>query len=965
MSSWKTPTDESIEEVLSSVRKPGDRRYFFGRLKNPLWLQPLSERDYFNDPPNSVTLPEGSVHFPFWPELEYLKNVCGESSDDVIGILLSLPAVDNPRVYDGILEIALNLPGSQSGRLKPKILEYAAIENQFLAHRYQELISHWVAEQEITAALELAEVLVEFAPDPEYSRKQMLYEEDPRNFTALLKPYPRMEQWEYITLMQKGIRALAESEPFKTSCLLMKATVNMIYMEMYRADLAKRGEQDYSHIRYPKLRGREGSYTQPRESLVYTLTFACEKVYEKSDESTIAELDNALRNQRWKLFRRLRQHLYSLHPNDQTRPWIREAILQHTDYSQWQHDYEFQQMIRRSCESIGASLLSKEERERIFDSIRSGPSKDLFREWVGDNFTEDLYEQRRRTFHRMQFTPFASVLFGDYLSYFEKSTAESDESITDDEFATFGEIKGGPVVQKSPRPIEDLAELPDEELLDYINEWQDSFRDPKDWLIEISFEGLANAFQSIFRDRIVADDNSHRFWMENRERISRPIYVKTMVEEMREQISQNRITRLGEWLDFCEWVLSHPDIEELGHEYDEQNRESPNWRNSRTAVIQLIEACFDVEVGVPITFQDQFGKLLNILCTGFDYRLDSNSPIFPNQRDMIMEAINNTRSRALEVLIKFGLWTKRKDPSATVPFVTNILESRFSAEAEYRLTPPERAILGMYFGSVVGLDETWAAEYSREFFPQDKMPEWAQAFGSCLKVFGPRRPFFDFLEADYEFALQNMDEFADSGEFGIDSIDALGQHLFMYYMWGMYPLTGEDSLLERFYLKTDQDRSHWGNLFDHVGRSLRNSGDHINEELLTRAVAFFNWRYDQREPRELRHFSFWMQAECLDTEWRLKSYSRIIDLIGEPTALVSVESDALLTMLPEFTPGVLECLLKLTSLLGDSTFYIDTETARKILQVGLASGDESTRRNAEAARENLLRAGRIDFLDLG
>ena len=965
MSSWKTPTDESIEEVLSSVRKPGDRRYFFGRLKNPFWLQPLSERGYFNDPPNSVTLPEGSVHFPFWPELEYLKNVCGESADDVIDILLSLPAVDNSRVYDGILEIALKLSGSRSGRLKPKILEYAAIENQFLAHRYQELISHWVAEQEITAALELAKMLVEFAPDPEHSRKQKLYEEAPRDFAASLEPHPLMEQWEYITLMQNGIRPLAESEPFKTSCLLMKATVNMIYSGTYRADLDKRGEEDYSHIRYPNLRRRENSYTQPRESLVYTLTFACEKVYEKSDESTIAELDNALRNQRWKIFRRLRQHLYSLHPNDQTRPWIREAILQHTDYSQWQHDYEFQQMIRRSCESIGASLLSKEERARIFDLILNGPSKDAFQEWTGDNFTEDLYEQRRRTFHRMQFTPFASVLFGDYLSYFEELTAESDESITDDEFAPFGEIRGGIVVQKSPRPIEDLAELSDEELLDYINEWQDSFRDPKDWLIEISFEGLANAFQSIFRDRIVADDNSHRFWMENRERISRPIYVRTMVEEMREQVSQNRITWLGEWLDFCEWILSHPDIEELGHEYDEQNRENPNWRNSRTAVIQLIEACFDVEVDVPITFRDQFGKLLNILCTGFDYRLDSNSPIFPNQRDMIMEAINNTRSRALEVLIKFGLWSKRKDSSATVPFVTNILESRFSSETEFPVTPPERAILGMNYGKVVGLDEIWAAEHSNDFFPQDKMPEWLQAFGNLLQFSRPHSLLFEFLENDYEFALQNLDEFAYSGEFSLDPIDALGQHLFMYYMWRMYPLTGEDSLLERFCLKTDETRSHWANLFDHVGRLLRNSGDHINEELSDRAVAYFNWRCDQGEPKELVNFAFWMQSECLDPEWRLMSYSKVIDLIEEPRRRVSLETDTLLTMLPEFTPGVIKCFLKLTNMMGDSTFYMNTETARAILQAGLASSDEATRKNAEDARENLLRAGRIDFLDLG
>ena len=228
--------------------------------------------------------------------------------------------------------------------------------------------------------------------------------------------------------------------------------------------------------------------------------------------------------------------------------------------------------------------------------------------------------------------------------------------------------------------------------------------------------------------------------------------------------------------------------------------------------------------------------------------------------------------------------------------------------------------MGVNYGHVIGLDKTWAAEHSSHFFPQDNLPEWLQAFGNLLQVFNPHNLLFEFLENDYDFALHNIGEFADFGEFSLDPIDALGQHLFSYYMWDMYPLTGEDSLLERFYRKTDQARVRWGNLFDHVGRSLRNSGDHISEELSDRVVAYFNWRYDQEEPIELGNFAFWLEAKCLDTEWRIMSYSKIIDLIEEPSPLVSLETDALLTMLPEFTPVVIECFLKLTSMLRDSTF---------------------------------------------
>ena len=149
MNHWKRPTDESIEKVLGSVRKETDRRYFFSQLKNPLWLQPLVERGYFNSPPVSSHLPDGSLQFPSWPELEYLKNVSRDAPEEVTNVVSNLPEVDNPIVYDGILDIALQLPGELSGRLGQKMLEYASLSNQFLPHRYAELLAHWVAESRL------------------------------------------------------------------------------------------------------------------------------------------------------------------------------------------------------------------------------------------------------------------------------------------------------------------------------------------------------------------------------------------------------------------------------------------------------------------------------------------------------------------------------------------------------------------------------------------------------------------------------------------------------------------------------------------------------------------------------------------------------------------------------------------------------------------------------------------------
>ena len=253
-----------------------------------------------------------------------------------------------------------------------------------------------------------------------------------------------------------------------------------------------------------------------RKLSVQTLTFACEMVFERSPE-LIAVLNETLCNQRWRVFHRLRQHLYALHPNEQTKPWIRDLILAHDDYARWEHHYEFQRMIRTACERFGAALLTEEERTQVLDAILEGPSKANYREWLGEQFTEEKFEQRQRYFHRMQLRPFATVLFGEYASYFRELEGESDDRISDENYSPVGESGGGWVSHRSPRSTEDLGNLEDEELLEFINEWQDERRDEDDWLVEINIEALAEAFQMVFKESIILDPQRLRFWIENRE----------------------------------------------------------------------------------------------------------------------------------------------------------------------------------------------------------------------------------------------------------------------------------------------------------------------------------------------------------------------------------------------------------------------------------------------------------------
>ena len=975
MKSWKKPTDEMVDKTLKLVKKGTGSRYFFSRLKNPLWIQPLVERGYFQSPPSKIKYfddysDDVYVQYPSWPELQYLKNVSRDVPDEVINVVLELPETDNPSVYSEILEIVLQLHGEQSVKLKPKILESIDIDHQFLARRYADLLSHWTSENQTSAALELTKVFVKFTPDPQSETKQKRRRENPTPeaiWETSLDPSPQISSRTYREIMSTGVRSLAKKEPYRVARILTDATANMIRLQMHQEDMDQ--EEDYSEAWCKRLHELDRNHEGHKATLVHTLVFACEQVYEKPSDSVEA-LDTTLRNQQWNIFKRLRQHLYAQFPNEKTQPWIRELILEHKEYHLWEHRYEFQRMIQSACEHFGEKLLTEAERTQIFDAIRSGPSKANYQEWVeglGEEFTEERFQQRQRDFHRKQFKPFEPLLFGKYATYFQELEVKATDPISDEDYPPL-KTRGGYVSNRSPRSTEDLANFTDEKLLTYINKWEENelFSEGNSF-VEIDIEGLAGAFQTVFKETIIPDANRLWFWLKNRERIERPIYVRMMIHAMQAEVEEKNFDKLNEWLAFSEWVLSQPDQgnednHELGRQGDE-SRDNPDWYNSRMAINRFIEAC--LEEDVPLSARGQLAKLLEMLCTQFDRHLNQNL----NHNDLISKGINSTRSRALEILVKFGFWLRQHDSESEAPEVTTIIEKRFALQTDHPLTLPEHAILGRNYSWIFNLNKTWAKKHKSEFFPQDKLPEWLAAFSSFIGSHNPHKVAFDIFLNDFDFALQHIADCEKQDHTEEEWIDTLGQHLFRYYLWGMYPLResvemgNRYSLLERYYQATSSHPEYWANLFYYVGDFLWQT-EQINKVIKDKILAFFDWRFEVKESTELQQFSFWLEAECLEAEWRLEAYSKILEICQLDDVSVAIQADILCKMFPDHTAQVLQCFVKLTDRRGDNNTYIQTKEAKTILKTGLNSSDESVRQNAERVRENLLRKGRFDLLDL-
>ena len=826
MTSWKKPTNEMIDKALDSIKKETARKYFFSRLENPLWLKPLAERGCFKYPPKTQRFDDGTVIYPYWHEIQYLKNVCSEMPDEVVKLLINLPDTDNPIVYGGILDIALQLPSECSVKLKDKILKYASMEDQVRTYRYANLLGYWIAENQTSEVLELLKILITFAPDPQSESKQRRRNEDPMDIYTLLEPKPRMLPGEYRDIMLKGILPLTESDPYKVACILIDTTANMISLRRHKQDLDK--QDDISESWCPRLRGTIENSETPEETLVHTLTFACEKVFEKKYRK-IGSLDNILRKQQWKIFKRLRHHLYAQNPNQQTKSWILELILNPEYYNQWKYSYEFRLMIQHACERFGDTFLTKEERTRIFETILAGPSKANYQEWLmrwlGQEYTEEGFLEYKRLRHRIQLAPFAPVLFGKYKTRLQKLATEVTHRIFDEDYLpSKAQITELSVSKLSPRSSEDITNLSDEVLLDYINKWEDEDKHLEgNKLVEIDIEALAKAFQPVFRESIMPDANRLKFWMENRKRIERPIYVRVMIYAMQANVKAKNFDKLDEWLGFSEWILSHPDREhKRDYKQGDESGENQSWTNARRAVGDFIGVCLEKDIDVPITAREKLARILEMLCTQYDWNLDENNPRGLYRKDPLTDSLNNTRSRALEDLVKFGFWLRRHEPQCEAHEVTTLIEKRFSSETDYPLTPPEYAILGKNYLSIYNFNKKWAIEHKPNFFPQaeNKRQEWDAAFSSFMLCNGAVKQIFKILKDDFNFALQHLSDFKKHDLIAHQPLDVFGERLFNYYLWEMFPLKGQESLLEQFYQQTNEKTGNLGKFVQQYRTSL-------------------------------------------------------------------------------------------------------------------------------------------------
>lgn len=923
-------------------RRGANYLLFFQRVNDPAWLDPLVAGKRYEQLPEAITHPNGGVTYEYWWPMAPLPRMADKAEDKVISLILTLPKTDNPRILQEVTAVALAAPTlAQSLRLKGLVLEYINLPVAWLAHDgCTKLIKKWSVAGDATglkASLTVATALLNLkdpGKGPEQGRR-----------LSMTRFQPPREMWEFREVAERGLQPLIDTIPMAVAKMLCGKLQNIFKLEFDSEETVP--WEDGSDWWCAGLMHPDAQESDPRCVLAVALTRAALAVVAK-DPSALPDLREVLRKQPGQLFDRI---LWTVYVQSAVTPQTDFAaeIIAGRGYGLDNYEFEFQQLITTAFSRFGPAFLTEAEREQIFAKIRSGPDKQAYIEIRGEEVASQYWEKAQRGFHLLQLAPFAPGLFGEHQSYFAELSDQGRKVPTGADYFHGGGARGGVVEQRSPRTAEDLAALNDADLIAFLNQWNESGRDERDFLIQISFRGLARTFGALIETSPERFARWHKEW----EQITRPVYLAAALEIAGKLVKDGKTDQLQTWFEVCDLVVRQTaTAHDNGHE---GSAEKPNWNSARRAAVDFLDLAVDPkQKPIDPKWSGRVWPLIVALATGADPDLENDAG---SKRETISTAINRTRSRALETVLEIADWAKKP------ALMHQLLEQRFAGVPP--LTLPERALLAMNFPRIYLLDAAWAKAHVKDLFPRDDYSQWVAIFGAYLLNSRAFTDLYPLVEGEFNHALVDLKVFeTDRHDRDAQMVDRMGDHLFMYYVQGLFPATGDKSHLKRFLEQVPAGVR--GHLFHHVGGLLNNSAPPLPDKIWTRVQVYFKERLAKRDSLELTHFALWLKAKCLPVKWRLTSFLALLDQAPEKEISVFGEVETLAELRKEELGLAVECFMKMTGLIpAIPHFYIKEEDAKALIKDGLASADPIIVQNAKKARENLLANGQSGYMELG
>jgi hypothetical protein len=915
MKSWAKPTPELVTRAIAGMPHSEQQRYFFDRLENPEWIEPLRKAKFFDQLPTPVK-EEKSTGYYLWPASRYLSRMARYKPDLVAEIMFRFPATDNPFVIQDILDAAASMPPDSAAKLADAVARTPLSGRLVGMERTGEIASNLAQGGQMEAALKVLRSILEVVPDPRPIKI------GPSGHEYRHEARTRIREFDYSNILRIYSATLTSSLGSRYLELLSKKLVVALSQERASDRKARRPVEDYSYIWRPHL--EYGAVHQEAKQLL--ISGVLQSAEFMASNGAWADAALVLQRPSSAIFERIQLYLLAKYP-DLDLELAAQKLTNADLFHYFGLRQEFNQLAR-----VVFPLLSREQQERFFALIDAGFNTTRM---VERGLTTEQIEQMLRQWKLERFEPVRDHLPPERQQELLELEGEFGKARKYENSV----VRGGAVAPGGESPVssEKLESMTIDELLELLKSWAPDSHTP----FGPTEQGLGRELASIIRD------HPERYW----ERLDdfktlQPTYVRAMLQGFREAVRNNITLAWQPLLDLAEWICEQPS--EKVTEVDEGQWHPPDsdWHPSRFAIIEILEDGLKKDL-LPFAERTKIWKIIEILAEDesncLDYRESSSL-----EKDVWSYSLNTLRPRAVRVAFNYIEWlhTHLKAEGSSVqaaPEIAQFLDRHLDVDAERCLAV--RLIYGEKLPFLKMVDPTWVPNAITRIFPDDPalQPLRDVAWSAYLAANPAYTDLFFLLEPLYRNAIRVEDEARQQGTSHLMDRPSslLGQHLIQMYWWDKVDLS-EGSVLSDFLNNTTSTALR--STVTYVGRSLAEAQDAVAEDAIARLQLLWDYilasENAQNSSEVFANFGWWFNTRYFDDAWaldRLRASLRLANGKFEPVLDALSRLARLAATCPEI---VLECTQMIVLAAND---YVElwTNDIRTILETVLHSGDAS------------------------
>ena len=880
MPSWKKPTPDQVERALAAIPRREQSSYFFTKLDNPEWLEPLRKSEVFNSPPDvEHHESEGTIGFPLWPQGRYLLKIAAHRPEAVFATIAGVPETENFRVHEDFLEAATAMPAATGVRfLKRALGWWRKPYGWHLAEGLERFLMHLARRGEVGAALRIAEALLECGPDPDAEKKARARADS--LFSAELNPHMRTEWWRLRELLRKGFPELVRLAPRESIQILASTLARFIKYSNWQPET--RRPIDLSGVWQPAIeQNLDDRQPDARSEVIAALRAACETSLQ-ANAMTFDQLDPILNRQRWNIFDRMRLHLYRLFP-ELAGARITTALTDRGLFERPDLTHERTLLLQEHFAQLRTT-----DQQTILGWIAEGPPRPDV-SFTGEPFGDDEWQDYLKRWTLRQLQAIATALPREWTERYRALVREFGEpSVPDTAIRSLASKSGS----ESPKSLEELRAMSSPEIVEFMLSWQPS----ADFMAPNPI-GLAGQLEQLVAEEPARFAREAGLFQE-----AEPIYLRSLVRGFGAAVEREQRVAWEPIIELCAWVVAQP-VELAPERRRGRKREDwhVSWRATRQEIGSLLGAGMKARPNaIPFNLRAAVWGILSALCDDAEPTAEEEAT---STLDPLMLAINRVRGVALHQLADYGLWVRRNlaetNAAAATADLNGMPELRGRLELHLdrnrEATVMARTTYGQSLPWLYLLDPAWTRAHILAIFPRD---EDALAFrrAAWISYVCFNRAYDDLLpvlEDEYRWAARNAtgEEAGEEHSFGKPG-EGLANHLLSFYWRGLLGFARADDLLTIFYAHaSDTLRAHgmWA-----VGRALAESKNPPTSDVLARWQGFWEWRFSvtRNDPaanrQELNGFTWWFISDKFDTDWALRQMSemlRVVDSIENETLI--------------------------------------------------------------------------------